>query len=410
MDSNICGFAIGALTAATDKFQPLFSSVGSWASSAPAGLNAVVSPIAGTIKNLYIDCDAGPGVGLTRTFWVYKNGSNTGVTVALTGAGTGAGISTGSDLSNTVSVAVGDILALHTTASGTTTSALTTRFSAGFNAAANTSLVMAISGAVVSTAIATSYMPIQGMNLDATAGTNVEMPMPTGGTFKNAIMTLNAVQATGGTYVATLYQNGSPTALVVTLAAGFITSTDTGHTITVAAGDKFYWSILGTGSVANKDIALSMEFDPTTNGESVILGGGLPITVNSAARFTSLTQTASTWSNTESQREMITQACDFKKLYVVLITAPGGSAQYVAAASVGESTTGTPNATISAAATTGNDTSTTKTATAGQRISMKFTPSSTPATTVSEWGIVSYIAPPAASTTVPILSLTGAGL
>lgn len=392
MDTNIIGNSSQGLTVATDTFIPIYVA-GAGTNPSSSAFSNNIMPVAGTLKNFYISCDAGPGAGITRTFWIAKNGTNTGMTVALTGSGTGVSISSGTDLVDTVSFAVGDLLSLHTTATGTTTSTGTTRWCLDANTAANQSMVLATAGNSLSTT-ATTYVVVSGRGLDAAAGTNAMGVMPTTGTLKNAIMATSGAAGTSASYTATLFQNGSSTAITMTVSgASATTATDTTHTITVAAGDTLYWAVVPSGTVTARGISISMEFDPTINGESIHMFGNSVVTSTSAVRFNAVTSSnIVAYNGTEPARQALTLAAQWEKLYMVLQTAPGGSASYQTQFSL-NATAGSPSVTISGANTTGNDTSGTVTSTAGQTIAMKLTPASTPAASVMSWGIVSYIAP-----------------
>lgn len=83
-------------------------------------------PKAIRVRNLYVICDAGPGVGKEVTFGLRKNGSTiTGSTCALAGSGTGAGVNTCNVTltdDSTADYSVGDrfaLIATQTTAAAT---------------------------------------------------------------------------------------------------------------------------------------------------------------------------------------------------------------------------------------------------------------------------------------------------
>lgn len=398
MDTNIIGFETSTLTVATNIFWPIYGgAVGTATTQSP---NYNVMPVAGTFKNFYINCDAGPGAGITRTFTVYINGADTGITISLTGAGTGAGVSTGSDATHTVAFNVGDIVSLHTTATGTTTAAGTVRWTLGAACATGVSMVLASSRANTLNTLATNFVPISGFGLDTTLATNEQAPMPTAGTFRNAYFQTSSSLGVGASMVATLFQNGGATGITMTITGTVqTTQTDNTHTVTVAAGDTFYWSIVPAGGPAAATGILSMEFDPTVNGESVHLYASSVVDVATAVRFNAISSpNAVSYQSAESARQMLTQAAVWKKLYVNLLTAPVGTASFQTQLSV-NAVAGNPSVTITGVNTTGNDTVNTVTATVGQTVIMKMTPTNTPATSTLGWGIVSFIQPPATGIT-----------
>jgi hypothetical protein len=74
-----------------------------------------VSPISGTIKNLYVKLGTAPGEQYTRTFTVFVNGTtSTDVTCTVPSEGT-----TASDAVNSVAVTAGDYITILSTVSGT---------------------------------------------------------------------------------------------------------------------------------------------------------------------------------------------------------------------------------------------------------------------------------------------------
>lgn len=392
MDTNICCGTTSVQTVSTDLYWPIHGyAIGSSSTPAP---NYTVMPIAGVLKNFYVQCQAGPGVGLSRTYTVAVNGVDTALTITVTGTGTGVGVSSNADTIHRINIAVGDQVSIHSTATGTTTDAGRTMFGLDFAAPANTSFIAACSRSQNLSTTLTSFLPIQGAGFDTTAGTNELCVFPTTGTLKNAAFNVNNAPGVGNSYTATLIQNGSPTSIVI-VASGAASGTfyDNTHSVAVAAGDTFYWSIAVSGAAGATAGILSMEFDPTINGESVHMYASNVVTTNSAARFQSVVSpNAASYQSGETARQVASQAAVWKKLFVVQQTAPGGSASYQYQVSVA-ATPGNPSVTISAAATTGSDTTNSVQANAQDTVIIKITPTTTPATTIVAWGLVSFIQP-----------------
>lgn len=391
MNTVIIGVDPTGRTVSTNIFYALYAPTNTTTTS-EATQTRNVMPVAGNLSRFFINCTAGPGVGITRTFILRKNGVDTGVSVTLTGTGTGAGINTGSDLVNSVSYVAGDIFTILNSASATTESSGATRWAVQSDNSSNISMVL--SGTAVNlTAAATNYVPIQGRGIDGTA-TNEQGVVPTDGTFKNAYVLLSGSPGSTKNYVATLYKNGSPTALVVTVSGAVnTTGNDTSNTVSVVAGDILYWSIDVDSGATTRVLAISMEFDPTIDGESIHVYSSNVATTNSAVRYNAIASpNAASYQSSEINRQVLTLAAVWKKLYVVQVTASGGSASYQYQLSL-ETVSGNPSVTLTGATTTGNDTTNTVTATDGQKVVMKLTPTSTPSATVVSWGIVSYIVP-----------------
>jgi hypothetical protein len=393
MDSNIVGQSTSSQTSNASRFQGIYTSGATWTASANSGAGQNVMPVAGTLKNLYIQCDAGPGVGITRSYFInIANGANP-LRVDLAGSGTGAGVSFGSDTNqvHNQSFAAGDVVSLFTGASGTTTGTGTTRWSLTASCAPNTSMLLSGSGAAMGTTFPV-YLSVQSGNLNATSAGAVEAVMPTAGTIKNAYVQLNTAIATSTNLTFTLYKNGSPTSLAVVINTATATGNDTnaGHAVTVAAGDRLYWTVSTTAVPATKTSFISVEFDPTINGESVHMFGGVTSQTALSVRYQTIAQSGLAYLATEPGREVLTQAATWQKLYVYEQTSiiPGSYAYIPMINGVAHG----PTVTISSGQ-TGNDTSTTYDTSVGDTISMRITPTSTPPSTLVEWGIVSYIAP-----------------
>lgn len=395
MDTNLIGNNGLGITIATDAYMPLYVA-GNGFDTTQSAYSANVMPVAGTLQNFYLQCDTGPGAGITRTFWVVKNGTTTGMSIALTGSGTGAGVSSGSDTVDTVSFGVGDLLSIHSTATSTPTSTGAIRWT--FNAhttTPNQSMVLATNGGISLSPTSTSYNVVSGRGLDTNSSNNVQQVMPTSGTLKNAILVLSLGPGTGTSYTATLFQNGSATSISMTISGSATSATDTSHTVSVSPGDVLYWAIVPSGTPVSRGLSISMEFDPAINGESVHMYGNTATDVNSGVRYSSVTASNETaFTSSEPIKQVLTQSAVWQKLYVNLVAAPGAGASWEVQLSVGGAP-GSPNVTISGSNTTGNDPNN-AIGTIGETVAMVLTPTNSPATSKLSWGVVSYM-PPAGS-------------
>ena len=71
-------------------------------------------PTAGTLKQFYVELNAAPGTGNSRTFTLYKNSVVTAIAVTISNSAT-----TGNDLVNTLTIAAGDKVTIKQTQTGT---------------------------------------------------------------------------------------------------------------------------------------------------------------------------------------------------------------------------------------------------------------------------------------------------
>lgn len=385
MDSNVSGFG-NSLTALAVRYHNIYAAGGAWGSAVTA--DQVPMSNSGTVSSLYAETVNAPGVGITRTWTVYKNGVATALTCTTADNGT-----TASDTSNSVSYVAGDTLAMATSASTTTAATGVIAWSLKLTAAANVSQVGVNSSVNVANG-ATSYMGLMGFGAyDATAATNVENLVPTEGTFKNIYVQISGSPGgVGKSYAFTLYKNGSPTSLAATCADTSTTANDTTDTVTVAAGDTVYIEIVPTGTPTLRQAMIGIEFDPDTNGESIQMRTELTALNSSGVRFMGV-QGNFAANSVESNIQALIQTCVIRKFYGKLSTAPtaGKSRQFQVSV---EASAGNPSFTISDSATTGNDTSNSVSATAGNTVTIKTTPSGTPVAAFASTGLVTFITPP----------------
>jgi hypothetical protein len=380
MDSNVIGLTSTAgTTSNANRYAPLVCSAVAIDSS-PGPAQNVMSH-SGTLSSLYVNIDTAAGVGITRTIAVYKNGVQQSLAVALNNT------TSGSDTVNSVSFVAGDTLSIVTNATAATANTGTIRWSLKMTAAANISSLMANSGSNASNSV-TTYMSLQGSNSDTTASANVAQVFPTAGTLKNAYVVLNNAPTAGKSYALTLFKNGIATTITATVSDANTTATDTTNSVTVAAGDILYWAIVPSGTPTARMVSVSLEFDPTINGESVQLYGSNVPPSATAARYLTLTGSSSSMNANESAKTGLTQAVMWKKMYAAYDVAPGVGTQYQQQLSI-NGVAGNPTVTIAGTNTTGNDTVNTITTGGGDLVSTKITPTGTPATAINPK--VSYV-------------------
>jgi hypothetical protein len=93
-------------------------------------------------------------------------------------------------------------------------------------------------------------------------------PWPEGGVLSDMTLRTSTAQPASGSLVATLFVNGSATALVVTVAAGAAAGsyTDSTHTVNLSANDTLRWNIVNNATAASAALTgVSMKLTkPTT--------------------------------------------------------------------------------------------------------------------------------------------------
>ena len=120
----------------------------------------------------------------------------------------------------------------------------------GDGAALNYSYVIGTFGGSVKVPASTTYYTAPFKPTADSTPNNV--PWDDAGTLSRLAVRIGETQSATGSYVVTLYINGSATALVVTIAAGSgaATYTDTINTVNLVAGDTIRWQIVNNASVA----------------------------------------------------------------------------------------------------------------------------------------------------------------
>lgn len=390
MLSNISG--TGGGTTSVDAYTSLTGTGNAWAANATGNNAFVTMSHSGILSSLYVEINNAEAT-FTRTFTVFKNGSDQGVTVTLPTSSTA-----GNDLTNNVSYAAGDTLSIHTTATGVTTSTGFVKWALRSTNAPNQAELLATTNTAPSTTL-TTYISPQGCGSDTTAAANVRSNIPTAGTLRNLYVAGNiaaGTAASGKKYDFTLVKNGSDTTLTAQMFETASTANDTTHSVGVVAADLLYTKCVPTNTPSSSNKGIGYEFNPTVDGESVLMMGTNTGISTSAARFQIPTGSPGASTATENNAAVLLQASIVQKLYAGVGTAPdngGGTQSWTQQASIANTPTNV-SAVISEANTTANDTTDLAVAIAGQRLSIKMTPSGTPITVGTYYvGMVIFIPP-----------------
>lgn len=375
-------------TAAAAVYMALYSS-GTTTTSLTKQTTSLM-PVSGKVKRLLVRCEAGPGIGLTRSFTIQKNGVDTGIVVTLTGAGTGNGVSFG-EVSGSIDFAAGESLNLKNEASGTTTDSGSTKIAVEVECAEYTSMLLTGTVSNLTNAV-DNWMPIQGRGSSTVSAVNCTSIFPTSGVIQNARAALSGPPGSAKTYTFTLYKNGVATAITFTISGSSATEgSDLTHSVSVVAGDKLYWHVAVDSGATNRTCALGAEFRPTINGESVHTYATSISTTDTAVRYQSLAaNNDASYQSSPVNRIFISTAATFKKFYLEQDTAPGASENYLYQLEVSASA-GNPSITVSTGQTSGNDTVNEKTVADFDSVVVKITPTNTPGATVLRYSMVSFI-------------------
>lgn len=268
-----------------------------------------------TFSDLYVKLTTAPGVGTSRTFVSRKNLSTDNISLAIADTAT-----VGSDTTNKTTLAAGDLFDISTSVSGTPADAITNNQWSAYATSANQVLWAAQGSAVA----ATNYIGIQSATANSTTLTDVEQAFPTGGKIRKLYAYLGNNTITSGSYVVTLYKNGSPTALTCTLDSSNRLASDTSNEITVAEGDLLAWQQQHNTPSTNRTILIACEFAPDTPGEGVLLAtSGNTAVAHGTKAYSGFYNAVNVYSTTIGLRQHYALPVTFKKIYALLGTAPG---------------------------------------------------------------------------------------
>lgn len=143
------------------------------------------------------------------------------------------------------------------------------------------------------------------------------------GVISNLKISTTAAPGAGKSWAFTLYKNGAPTDIVVTIADAAVSGQDTVHSVEVSAGDYFCLECVPSGAPTTSYASWAAEFVPTTDGEFVF-GGDCAngLTGNNVYGFLG----SNTLTATESQAAIVIPcAGTIKKLLLRTQSNPGAS-------------------------------------------------------------------------------------
>lgn len=195
-----------------------------------------IMPMAGTLKNLYVELSSAPGSSRSWDITVIKNGTATSLTVNISGSG----VVTGSDLVNTVSFVAGDTLSILITPNNTPTFGTSMQIGAVIAATNNGDYVVGLGASNIGfSASSTTYIAISS-NGDRSFTEGEKEQLAQGvGKIKRCDIKLDRAPGSGTDFTFTLMKNGSD----VSGFNGTIADTSTTVTITqdeVMADDDLY--------------------------------------------------------------------------------------------------------------------------------------------------------------------------
>ncbi len=389
----IGGASNGNVSASANRF---FGIMGLNTVQTSTGAAQQIMPDGGTFSSFCVVLSGAPGTassGKSYDISVEKNGTPGALTVNILDTAT-----TSCDHTHSMSFVATDTISIKTVPNSTPT-AVQVYVSAFFvPTTTNTSVILGPPNSSNMGTVAANYAKISGMAAtvwDATE-TNRHTLISAAGSITKMYVVLSG--AAGGTsYVFTLYQNAAPTGITCTVTTAQTACNDTGHTVTVTAGDNFSVEEVPNGTPTARSAAIGFAFVSTTAGESPLSGGTTGAWSTTVVNYTG--DNGGTPSGTEATFHIVGQATVvIKKFYMALATAPGAAAsgKKYTFRSRKNVNNGGLSFDILETATTGNDTSNFDTLADFDLINISGTPTSNPtAPGVTAWGLVAFIAPTA---------------
>lgn len=385
MEQVFIGASSAALAASTTKYSAVQSH-----SAAHANEHWTVMPASGTITDWAFVLSAAPGAGYTHTITVRLNGADQ---FSETISDTDTQVLSATDLA----VSAGDLVSVKYVGGAVGATGADVYLACRFTAtAAQTSVVAGGSGAGTVNAGAARYGPCWGHGTVQTSEVNARQTIPTGGTLKNLYVALSVDPGDPGGpdgYSFTLTVNGSASALTATIYANDTAGNDTANTVSVSAGDMVSIAVAPLNAPASAPrVNWGMVFEPTVDGESLILGGTGNNMSISSTEYNKLGGFLGTWGGAEATHYSLGLDCTLRKFAVNLAAAPGAGKSYTL--TVRDDGADTSLAvTIADTDTYGIDSSNSAAVVDLSLLAVKSAPSGSPLSTDAYWGCVCYIAP-----------------
>jgi len=369
----------------TTQYYNIFGGGTLW-SAAECDVAGIVST-PGTFKNLKVILGAEPGSGNSYAFTIRKNGAATNLSVTISGTDTESTTDT-----DEVSFAAGDLISIESVPTSSPDACLRLYWTLDFvpTTSGETIFNSSSDGANV---VTERYVPLISCSpSDATEFYNT-MYCPTAGTFKNFYIKINAAPGASKTRTYTVYKNGSPTTITITIANSETSGSDTAHSFTVAAGDRVtvYHTIASTAATAicqNYGIC----FVPSNAGEFFTATSSDDVTSKLTTEYCPLICSETTY-DIEAEQRCLAMSATAKKMYVNLSADPGTNPDAYTFTLRNTSGDTSLAVTIVADNTSGSDTHDV-TINDNDLLSLSIAPISSPATAVSfQSAILFYIAP-----------------
>jgi len=160
-----------------------------------------------------------------------------------------------------------------------------------------------------------------GTNLGDLSSTYITQVIPTAGVLSNFKILANTSPGASKSYAIDVFINGS-SAFSCSLTGAEVSDSDAGS-VSVAAGDLIYVSVVPTNSPANIVLYYSIMFEGSTAGESILLGTAVAALSTTATRYGVVAGYLSLSATEPETKQIIPTPGTLKKLYWYVSADPG---------------------------------------------------------------------------------------
>lgn len=350
-----------------------------------------VSPVAGTLRNLYVKLSGASGTG-SREFTLMVNGSPSTLTTTITNG------TTNNDTTHSVSISANDTVSLRQVTTGTLNAvevAWVMEFSAGN---ANEFPIFATSATTTVAGGATRFLNLQGDGAYSTTESGVQQIIPTAGALSRLFVQTSAAPSSGQNIAFVVMVNGSPSILTTTVSDLATSNSDTVNSVSVNAGDKVSIRAIASASAATTRFRGGVKFAPTIDGETP----GLSIVSGQTQNTTTFSPFSggSFQSSTENKSQQLVLAGTLKKLYVGASANIGGAGQTFTSTAMINGVGSALTCQIASGAATCNDTSNFPALVTGDLVDIRTVASATTGSVTAALGSVILMTQPTATPTV----------
>lgn len=352
-----------------------------WGSSSALATQIVI-PFACRISNFKVDVNTAPGAGEQIAFNLRKNDATDILSATISGTSTQA-----NDDSSVV-LAAGDKISTKALTSAAATNYGNLRIAFNIETYNKRYAIFTVKNGTTGTDGVRQYGSIDsGRTISLFTTTNSQMVwhyMSHSGTIKSMNILQSAAPGAGKSFTWSIYKNGVEEASSITTISGAaqVTAT-TALNISFNAGDYIYYSVIASGTPTTHRPSLTLEIEPTVDGESNIECTVSGISVSATHYNRVVYPGAASAGTTESTSNLIVPKYGFslRNFNVVQSAAPGGAGKQVTYSWRKNSGASNNSLVISNASTSGSDLVNVTSYVENDTLTVQSVPSGTPAAT-----------------------------